>query len=91
MNVASLTAPCASALHPAAWFSFPAQSGAPVAGRLVSYKELRQAGWSKGMVVKFLGGCGRAFPIDEVEAAEASPRFRAAWYKAFRIRCGVRA
>jgi hypothetical protein len=62
---------------------------APVAARLVSYQELRESGWTKGMVVKFLGAAWRAYSLDEVEAAERHPQFRTAWSRAFSKRCGL--
>jgi hypothetical protein len=57
-----------------------------VSARLVSYEELREAGWSKRMIVKFLGAAWRAYPLDAVETAEALPHFRAAWLRAARTR-----
>jgi hypothetical protein len=66
---------------------FPASGS--VGARLVSYEELRASGWTKGMVVKFLGAAWRSYGLDEVEAAEAHPQFRAAWSRALRKRCGL--
>ena len=59
-----------------------------VSARLVSYEELREAGWSKRMIIKFLGGSWRTYSLDAVEAAEAHPKFRAARARALRDRCG---
>jgi hypothetical protein len=67
--------------------AFPA--GMAVSARLVSYQELRESGWTKGMVVKFLGAAWRSYSLDEVEDAEAHPQFRNAWSRALRKRCGL--
>jgi hypothetical protein len=69
--------------------AFPANGEMAVSARLVSYQELRESGWTKGMVVKFLGAAWRSYSLDEVEAAEAHPQFRNAWSRALQKRCGL--
>jgi hypothetical protein len=69
--------------------AFPAHVDAAISARLVSYQELRESGWTKGMVVKFLGAAWRSYSLDEVEAAEAHPQFRNAWSRALQKRCGL--
>ena len=71
------------AQSPSPTFLTPDSLGA----RLVSYEELRGSGWSKKMIVRFLGGAWRSYSLDVVEKVEASPHFRAAWTRAFRKRC----